>query len=372
MDSYASRRARLASWLKDKGISAALLEDTEGRRDPSVRYLSGQPGDALLVVFDDGRSVLVPWDANMAAAYAHVDQTIPYADFARSPVKAFAGVLERCGIKPGAAVELPDVTPYPSYIRYVEALEAYDPVCREDGVGEFILGMRAVKDNAEIGIYRRAAALTDALMDEIEHAVVKGSVATELDIALFIERELRARGGERSGFDTIAAGPARSFGIHAFPSYTSGAFGTEGMSILDFGIVVDGYTTDVTMSFVRGSTAGKRSRMIELVKRVYDETVALCAPGRPTMEIARRADDIFAEAGFTMPHALGHGIGMEAHEAPAVRNREDNAWKLAPGHIVTIEPGLYDPEAGGIRLENDILVTEKGGETITHSRIVML
>jgi Xaa-Pro dipeptidase len=73
-----------------------------------------------------------------------------------------------------------------------------------------------------------------------------------------------------------------------------------------------------------------------------------------------------------MPHGLGHGVGLEAHEAPAVRSRADNAAILAPGHIITIEPGLYDPELGGVRLENDVLITAEGAEVLTHSRIVRL
>jgi len=73
-----------------------------------------------------------------------------------------------------------------------------------------------------------------------------------------------------------------------------------------------------------------------------------------------------------MPHGLGHGIGLEAHEAPALRSREDNPWVLEPGMIITLEPGLYDPVAGGCRLENDILVTATGAEVLTNSRILRL
>jgi Xaa-Pro dipeptidase len=88
--------------------------------------------------------------------------------------------------------------------------------------------------------------------------------------------------------------------------------------------------------------------------------------------VALKADAIFGEAGFVMPHALGHGVGLEAHEAPALRSREDNADVLAPGQIVTVEPGLYDPGLGGLRLEDDILITGSGREVLTASRIVRL
>ncbi|HRY73214.1 MAG TPA: Xaa-Pro peptidase family protein [Spirochaetia bacterium] len=369
---YAARRAAVAARLKEEGIAACLFEDTEGRRDPSIRYLSGQPGDALLVVSAEGSSILVAWDVNMARLYGRVDEILAYGDFQRRPAAALGGCLERLGVPKGSRVELPAVTPYPKFVGYVEALPDFDLVSRESGIGDYVLGLRAAKDGAELALYRRAAALTDGLMDEIEAAVRSGRVASELDIALFIEREARSRGCEGTGFETIAAGPSRSFGIHAFPAFGSGPFGSEGMSILDFGLKLAGYTTDVTMSFVRGRLPARAERMIELVEAAYAASVKLCAPGTPTRAVALAADEVFAKEGFAMPHALGHGIGLEAHEAPAVRSREDNLAVLAPGHIITIEPGLYDPALGGVRLENDVLITEGGHEVITHARIVRL
>jgi Xaa-Pro dipeptidase len=372
MTDHAARRAKVAARLREEGLAACLFQDTEGRRDPSVRYLSGQPGDALLVVSAEGRSVLVAWDVNMAASMAKVEEILPYTDFKRLPTAALAFVLPRLGVKKGSRVELPSTTPYPAYVDYVEALEDYDLVCRGSGIGDFTLDLRSVKDEAELGIYRRAAKITDDLCDEIEAAVRSGRVATELDVALFLERESRMRGCEGMGFETLAAGPSRSFGIHAFPPFGAGPFGGKGMSILDCGVNLEGYTTDITMTFVRGPLDARAERMISLVEEAYASCVAMCAPDVATRDIALRADSIFADAGFVMPHALGHGVGLEAHEAPVVRNREDNLARLVPGQIITIEPGLYDPDLGGVRLENDVLITTDGHEVITRSRIVRL
>lgn len=369
---FAARRGRMAEWLKERGIAAAVFEDREGRRDPTVRYLSGQPGDSLLLVTAAGRGVLVSWDVNMAKKLAEADEILAYGDFERRPVRAVLGVLAREGIRPGSQVELPSTLAYPEYIRYAEEGADFDFLCREDGADEYARGLRAVKDESEIAVYRRASAITDELVEALEAGVRKGGIAVESDAALFLERESRARGCEGMGFETLAAGPARSFGIHAFPTYTSGAFGTDGLSILDFGVCLGGYTTDVTLTFVRGRPSARQERMIALVEEAYREAAGMLRPGVPTIDVARRVDEVFAAGGFRMPHALGHGIGLEAHEAPAMRNRDDNAWVLAPGHVVTLEPGLYDPEEGGVRLENDFLILPGGAEALTRSRIVRL
>ena len=372
MDHFGMRRRRFADWLGKRGLAMALFEDTEGRRDPSVRYFTGHPMDALLFITADGRSLLMPWDVNMAAAMARVDDVVAYTDFKRKPLEAMAGAIARLGIPTGARIDLPSATPYPMYVQYVAACPDHDFACDEDGSQAEAVAMRAVKDEAEVAIYREVSRITDAVMDDVEAGIRAGRLVTEADVALFIERALRERGCEGTGFDTIAAGPARSFGIHAFPSYTGAGFATPGMSILDFGIKKDGYTSDVTMTFVRGKVDGKRREMIALVRKAYDGAVAMCAPGVKSRDVALGVDALFSAKGYTMPHGLGHGVGLEAHEMPAVRSREDNEWVLAPGHVITIEPGLYDPEAGGVRLEDDVLITATGHEVLTHSRIVFL
>lgn len=372
MNAYGKRRHNLADNLAGRGLAMAMFEDTEGRRDPSIRYFCGHPGDALLFIASDGRSMLVPWDMNMATAMASIETIEAYTDFERTPYKAMAGAIARLGIKDGARIDLPSVTPYPMYINYVEACPDHDFECSEDSSAKTAAAMRAVKDEAEIAVYRKVSGITDKAMDAMEKGVRAGTLATELDVALFIERFLREEGCERTGFETIAAGPSRSFGIHAFPSYTAAPFASDGLSILDFGLVYEGYTSDVTMTFVRGKLAGKRAEMVDLVQQAYTEAVAMCGPGVKSRNIALRVDAIFSEKGYTMPHGLGHGVGLEAHEMPAVRSRADNDWTLVPGHIITIEPGLYDPELGGVRLENDVLITKTGYEVLTHSRIVRL
>jgi Xaa-Pro dipeptidase len=353
-------------------MDAALFEDAEGRRDPAIRYLCGQPGDALLVISAAGASRLVAWDMNMARAMADIDDIRAFGDFERVPERALAAVLEELGVSAGSKVELPSTFAYPRYVHFVEYLDGYDLVCREEGAEARVRAHRSVKDEGEIALYRRAAVITDSLVDRIEGAVRSGEAKTELDVALLIERECRVAGCEGTGFETLAAGPERSFGIHAFPPFGPGPFASEGMSILDFGLKLEGYTTDVTMTFLRGKLGSERERMVSLVLEAREAALAMIAPGVKTRDVARKVDEVFAAAGLSMPHALGHGIGLEAHEAPAIRNRADNEDVFAEGQIVAIEPGLYHPELGGVRYEDDLLVTKDGFEILTHSRLVRL
>lgn len=379
------RQAAFARILREKQIDVAFFEDTEGRRDPSVRYFTGQPGDALLAITAQGESVLIPWDVNMARQMATVDSILPYTDFNRSAPAALAQLLARIPAPSQGhrlQVELSPSLPYPAYATYQEAvskeLAAASParkadlLCREDGVHQDAVNMRAIKDAYEINCIKAAAAVTDQLILLLEAGVRNGTITTELDAALLIERECRVAGCEGTGFETLAAGPSRSFGIHCFPPYTAGEFPAKGLSILDFGVVREGYTSDVTLTFAKGPLTEEQRRQLELVQAAYDAALELYRPGIPIKRAAQKVNEIFAAAGRTMPHSLGHGYGLEAHEWPTVRPSQPDTALFQPGMVVTLEPGLYDPTMGGCRLENDILITEEGNQVLTKARIILL
>lgn len=370
---YRSRRARLAEKMKSDGISAAVFEDSEGRRNPAVRYFTGHPSDALYIIADDGTDFLIPWDENLAAQKAVGVKVVPYNDFGRRPVEAAAGILGSLKRKGTRRVEIPPETPYPLFLRYVDALaaEGWDVLCREKSTHDFVVEMRARKDEYEIECTREAARVGDAIIGEIGRGLREGWLKKEMDVALLIESELRRRGCERTGFDTLAAGPSRSWAIHAFPGYTDAPWPADGLSILDFGVVYEGYTSDTTLTVVRNATE-RQEELVSLVERAAEECLPLYAPDKEIRAAAARADDVFARAKRTMPHTLGHGIGLEIHEFPRVSAKMDADAKFQPGMVVTLEPGLYDPALGGVRLENDVLITGDGNEVLTHSRIIRI
>ncbi|MDR2149744.1 MAG: Xaa-Pro peptidase family protein [Spirochaetaceae bacterium] len=372
MTVYESRRQRLYDWMAQENIALAMFEDTESRRDPAVRWLCGMPADALLFLSVDRHSILIPWDTNMAARMGQADILMPYNDFDRQAEKAIRGTLDYLKIPLSSKVEIPPVTPYLSFLRYVELFSDFDVICRKNGIHQEVVHLRSVKDMEEIARYRKIATLTNEIIDLLEEQVRAGSLTTELEVALFIEAESRKRGCEGLGFETLAAGPARSFGIHAFPPYTAGAFASAGLSILDFGLRYEGYTSDVTMTFARGTLSKTQENMLILVQQAHDFALDMVASGEHCRSIGLAVEAFFSKSKKVMPHNLGHGIGLEAHEAPSLRSGDDNDWVLKPGMVFTIEPGLYDNQAGGCRLEDDILLTEAGAEVLTKSRIVLL
>jgi Xaa-Pro dipeptidase len=308
----------------------------------------------------------------MAMLFAEADMVVPYGEFGRQPEKALHEAAERLNIPKTSRIEIPDITSYPRFLLFVEELADFDIICREGGVWTEIKKSRAVKDEDEIKLYRKVSALTDDIINHLEKYIRSGKLKTEAEVAFFIDSEGRKRGCEGTGFETIAAGPARSFGIHAFPSFTGEAFGGKGFSILDFGLKYAGYTSDVTLTFVGGPLAKSQEKMLSLTEKAYKLALSMVKNGVSARSIGMAVDAYFARYKKNMPHGLGHGIGLEAHEAPSIGSRADNEWVLEPGMIITIEPGLYDPVQGGCRLENDILITEKGAEVLTDSRIIWL
>jgi Xaa-Pro dipeptidase len=371
MDYYKNRMEKMWDWMAQEGIAMVMFEDFEGKRDTSLRWLTGHPGDALLFLSADRKSLLLPWDMILAKIHAKADTIVPYNDFGRSSVKAIRAAAEMLKIPAGSKIEIPHVTPYPVFLDFVGELSGFDVLCREKSASEHALSLRMIKDDDEISILREAAGITSKIVDILEKKVRSGKIKSEADAALLIELEARKRGCEGTGFETLAAGPGRSFGIHAFPAWSSAPFAAKGLSILDFGVRLHGYNTDVTMTFVRDPNPEQR-KMVELVEEAAELAKSAIAPGNNTHAPVALVEELFAKSGRTLDHGLGHGIGLDVHELPFFRSRAKNAWELQPGMVFAIEPGLYDPVHGGCRFENDFLITEKGYEVLTKSRVVRL
>ncbi len=367
---YKARREKLFARMRENSLTAIVFEDTEGRRNPAVRYYTGHPSDALFIAGADGQTVLVPWDVNLAQERAVDCTIIPSEKYERNNIKAVKAILNGFTVSGKQNVEIPPETPYPLFLKYVDALDGWDVRCREKSLHEFVVEERACKDEYEIACTKEAARIGDLIIDQIEEGIRNGSLQTESDVALLIEKECRKHGCERTGFDTLAAGPDRSWAIHAFPGYTDATWASPGLSILDFGVVYEGYTSDTTLTVARAPLSEAQEKLVALVEKAAETALPLYQAGSPIRLAGKAAENVFTKAKRVMPHTLGHGIGLEIHEYPRVSGKIDAEKVFKPGMIVTLEPGLYDPKLGGVRLENDVLITEEGNEVLTHSRII--
>ncbi|MCI7079845.1 M24 family metallopeptidase [Treponema porcinum] len=369
---YKKRRQKAVDYLTKNQIGAAVFIDSEAHREPAIRYLTGHTGDAVLIIFENGKNVLIPWDEILARKQAFCDKLIPYTKYKNSELQAVQANLNAAkGIR-NMKVELPPYITYPDFLSFIDALPQWDVRCKQTGIHQYIVEQRMIKDEYEIACTKEAARIGDLIIEKIEQEIKSGAIRTETDVALLIERELRLNGCERTGFDTLAAGPARSWAIHAFPGYTSGEWPGNGLSILDFGVVYNGYTSDTTLTVAKGPLSPQQEKLLNLVQAAADECLLLYKKDIPVKDAAERADGIFAAAKRKMPHTLGHAIGLEIHEYPRVSSKMTEDVVFKPGMIVTLEPGLYDEQLGGVRLENDVLITETGNEVITHSKILRI
>ena len=227
-------------------------------------------------------------------------------------------------------------------------------------------GARLIKDASEIETLRDAAGRLDRVMPGILAAARAG--ITERRLAGVIEGAMREAGYERMAFDTIVASGPHS----AMPHYRAGtrALAAGDLVVLDFGGVLDGYCCDLTRTVSIGAPSHEARRVYDAVRDAHAAAVAAVRPGIDASAVDAAARDVLRARGLgdAFGHGTGHGLGLDVHEEPRVgKPRADvPAVALAPGMVFTIEPGAYLPGFGGVRIEDDVLVTATGCEVLTH------
>ena len=224
---------------------------------------------------------------------------------------------------------------------------------------------RMIKDASEIATLRDAAARLDQVMPAVLAAVHAGE--TERNIAGVIEAAMREAGYERMAFDTIVASGPHS----AMPHYRAGtrALASGDLLVLDFGGVLDGYCCDLTRTVSIGAPSHEARRVYDAVRDAQAAAIAAVKPGIEASAVDAAARNVLFERGLgeAFGHGTGHGLGLEVHEEPRIgKPRADMpSVTLAPGMVFTIEPGAYLPGFGGVRIEDDVLVTATGCDVLT-------
>ncbi len=236
------------------------------------------------------------------------------------------------------------------------------PEARLVPLEEEIKNIRALKDKQELAILSTCIEIASEAYLEILESLKEGVV--EREAALEMEWSMKRKGAEALAFDTILASGNRS----ALPHGKAGSKTVEkgDFVLIDFGSQFQGYHSDQTRTVICGSASSEQRKIYQIVKEAHDKAIDRIRPGIPIGEVDRAARDYIRSEGYGeyFGHGLGHGIGLAVHEDPVISS--ENKGLVQEGMVFTIEPGIYIPDWGGVRIEDMVLVTSHGAELLTY------
>ncbi len=351
---HCRRRDRLAACLAADELDAILVSDLV-----NVRYLTGFTGsNAALLVFADDTPAVLATDSRyrtQAARQAPDLHTVIERACGRHLVgRAVAGGARRIGFE-----------------SHVVTVDGFDALCGELGgsgaelvrVSAAVETLREVKDPGEISLLRLACEAADAALTRlIEDGGVRPG-RSERAVARELEALMLDNGADGPSFETIVAAGANSAVPHHRP--TDAVLERGDFVKIDFGAAVGGYHSDMTRTFVLGPAATWQREVYALVSAAQQAGVAALRPGAELAAIDGAARTVIAEAGHGehFGHGLGHGVGLQIHEAPGIGSAA--AGTLRPGSVVTVEPGVYLAGRGGVRIEDTLVVGARAPEPLT-------
>jgi Xaa-Pro aminopeptidase len=353
--STATRRAALRALLPSAGVDALLVTDLV-----NVRYLTGFTGsNAALLVHADG---------DVASRFCTDGR---YRTQAADEVPDLEALIERAsalalaGRASGLRVErLGFESDSVTVDAHAALTDAADGVALHRAPG-LVQRLRAVKDDDEVAALRRACAIGDAALAGLLAAGGLRPGRSEREVALDLEDRMRALGAAGPAFDTILAAGVHSAVPHHRP--TTAVLEAGDLVKLDFGALVDGYHSDMTRTVVLGPAAEWQRELHALVAQAQTAGRAALAPGTEVRAVDAAARGVVERAGRAeeFVHGLGHGVGLQIHEAPALGRTGTGV--LAAGMALTVEPGVYVAGRGGVRIEDTLVVRDGAPELLTHT-----
>jgi Xaa-Pro aminopeptidase len=324
---------------------------------PDVRYLCGFTGSNGALVLAGGRSVLFTDGRYTTQAKTEALGT-------RVVIAAKPAVAAACEWMEGAGVRR---CGFDAVHTTVAGLESMRKVVSRRGVfvavGSLVTRMREVKDADEIARMRAAALVGCELFDGM--LTYLEADLTETEVAATLEYAARLAGAEGMSFDTIVASGERSALPHG--RATTAKLPKRGFVTLDFGVILDGYCSDMTRTVHMGKAMPGERDVYDSVLEAQEAAVAAVAPGVTAGEVDEAARSVLRRVKLDQyfSHSTGHGVGLEIHEGPRLASKQKQV--LEQGMVITIEPGVYMPGKFGLRIEDMVLVTAKGGEILTPS-----
>lgn len=351
MTHFAKRRTKLLRAVKRAGADAILVTNVA-----NVTYLTGFTGDDSYLLVGDGMEVMLS-DSRYSQ---QITEECPGLDvLLRAPGTTLVGVTEDVVKKSRLnvlAVEAESMT-----VAWHAQLSQALPKTQLVASTGLVEALREIKDAAEIQNIREAVRLAEKAFEVIRAGWCPGQ--TERWIAHELEHRIRGMGGEGCSFPPIVATGARAALPHARPTEEP----TEANQVLliDWGATVGLYRSDLTRILVTGKISPKFERIYRVVLEAQEQAIAAIRPGAIMSEVDHAARSHIAEAGYgkRFGHGLGHGFGLEIHELPRLAATAHRPLKA--GMVVTVEPGIYLPNWGGARIEDDVLVTRDGHEVLS-------
>lgn len=346
-----TRIEKLQARLKAEGLDALLINHVK-----NIRYLTGFTGSfGYAVVTPDNATLYIDprytQQARLQATTVTVTETI------RDVLKDVLKEINALGSK-RVGFEAARMT-VAEFARVQDALPAVELVRTQNWVEQ----LRSAKDETEIAAIRRAVKIADDAYAEFLTWIKPGM--TEREAAAQLELFQRRAGGDRKPTETVVASGPRSALPHGMAS--DRVIQPNEPVMIDIGIVIDGYTSDLTRTVYLGTPPAQFEEIYQVVLDAQAKAITGARPGMTGRQIDALARDHIREAGYGeyFGHALGHSIGLEIHEMPNFSLYEDSV--IQPGAIVTVEPGIYLPGVFGVRTEDNILMTETGCEVLTQS-----
>ena len=354
MDRTTSRRDRLARSLKADGVDALLVS-----APTNVRYLTGFTGEDSVLLLARDRALIVSdgrFTTQLGQECPDLDVQIrPVGQSLPEGVAEAAGKLgfRRLGFEP-AALSVAEFEAIRAKLKTVDLVALADRV----------EALRAVKDKEEVAAIREAIDVAERAFAMFRNGLRAGE--SEKDAADDLESYLRRCGATAASFPPIVAVGRRAALPHARPT-AEAKIGDADFVLVDWGATGRPYKSDLTRVLVTGKVTPKFEKVYRTVLKAQERGIAAVRPGATARDVDAEARSVIEEAGFGrfFTHGLGHGLGMDIHEAP--RLRRGGGETLAAGMVVTVEPGIYLPGWGGVRIEDDVLVTPDGPEVLSHA-----